>query len=30
MKELIKLSLSDIDVIREETDDSDNIDFALS
>ena len=30
MKELIKLSLSDIDVIREETEDDGNIDFALA
>lgn len=30
MKELIKLSLSDIDVIREETEDDGNVDFALA
>lgn len=30
MKELIKLSLSDIDVIREETSDDGNVDFALA
>lgn len=30
MKELIKLSLSDIDVIRDETEDDGNIDFALA
>lgn len=30
MKELIKLSLTDIDVIREESDDDGNIDFALA
>ena len=30
MKELIKLSLSDIDVIRDETEDDGNVDFALA
>ena len=30
MKELIKLSLADIDVIREETEDDGNVDFALA